>query len=579
MKKVEHTNEMAYIFRKYWDIKLLYMDIAKHDGETYFKVINRKGVTNVYLLEKGDDAEKLNDRVKAIYDNVNKSNLSFNLGLNADLFEKRVSISQELTKNNKVKRSIPVGLYREDRLYRGIFVAVSSSSDYKKDYKYISVFPNGTKINAYYDFEKYDIMQEITKNYDNSNTYFLINEEEVTKDYKEAIKALKNGAKVEVSHEISWEILEFEDFYYYNSELMDKEDYTLTYDSKIVENESAIYCEDIEDYMHCEDVFYLENEGVYYSDDTELTYSDLEGTYIHDNNVAYVVDNQGHEQPVSAENLDNYYFDEDEEVYYTYDAQFNNNIIQEYGKTVLSPISSGKKDYYIGIELEMEKEDSTLRERGENIVNVLNESGGDYSPLLEWKKDGSLECGVEMVTAPISLAIFKDRIIPIVEKLHEIGYTSEKGGRCGNHIHISKNVFSEEAQSRLVLIYAKFEQQIKILSRRGTNNSYCRDVLENFDSLEFENSMKVANSQKNKGKCTAINFSNKNTIEFRVFRGTMNTNKLVANIQLVQLLADWSRKPLTIYDILNLNIADFKNEILTNEYAELLNYCIEKEVI
>ena len=59
----------------------------------------------------------------------------------------------------------------------------------------------------------------------------------------------------------------------------------------------------------------------------------------------------------------------------------------------------------------------------------------------------------------------------------------------------------------------------------------------------------------------------------------MNTNKLIANIQLVQLLADWSRKNLTIYDILNLNIVDFKNEILKNDYTELLNYCIEKEVI
>ena len=199
--------------------------------------------------------------------------------------------------------------------------------------------------------------------------------------------------------------------------------------------------------------------------------------------------------------------------------------------------------------------------------------------MLEWKKDSSLENGVEMVTAPISLEIFKEKIIPIVTKLQENGFTSEKGGRCGNHIHISRNVFSEEEQSRLVLIYAKFEKQIKILSRRGTNNSYCKDVLENFDSLELENSLKIADSQKKKSKCTAINFSNKDTIEFRVFRGTMNINKLIANIQLVQLLADWSRKSLTVYDILNLNITDFKNEIITNEYTELLNYCIEKEVI
>ena len=160
MKKVEHTNELDYIFRKYSDIKLLYMDITKHDtGEIYFKVINRKGVTNVYILENGDDAEKLNDRIREIYEKVTKSNLAFNV----DLFEKRVLISQELTKNDTVKRSVPTGLYREDSLYRGIFVGVSSFSDFKKDCKYISVLPNGNKINACYNFEKYYTMQEITK--------------------------------------------------------------------------------------------------------------------------------------------------------------------------------------------------------------------------------------------------------------------------------------------------------------------------------------------------------------------------------------------------------------------------------
>ena len=577
MKKVDYTSELDYIFRKYWDIKLLYMDISKHDnGEFYFKVINRKGLTNVYLLEANDDVEKINDRIREIYDNVNKSNLYFL----ANSFEERVIISQELTKNNnEIKRSVPTGLYKEDSLYRGIFVGVSSASEYKKECKYISVLPSGKKINAYYNFEKYETMKEITKNYDNSNTYYLINEEEVTKDYKEAIEALENGYKVEISNEISWEIQEFENFYYHNSELKYKDDYILTYDNDIVDNNDVVFCEDIGDYMHCDNAYYLRNEDIYHADNIELTYSELEETYIHDSDVAYVVDNQGHEQPVHRDNVGDYYYDEDAGVYYTEDARFDNNIIQDYCKTFLPFVSNGKKDYFIGIELEMEKENSTLSERGEVIVKILNESGEGYSSLLEWKKDSSLVAGVEMVTAPISLEIFKERIIPIVKNLHENGFTSEKGGRCGNHIHISRNVFSEEAQSRLILIYAKFEKQIKILSRRGTNTRYCRDVLENFDSLEIENSMKIADIQKNKSKCTAINFSNKNTIEFRVFRGTMNTNKLIANIQLVQLLADWSRKNLTVYDILNLNIVDFKNEILANEYVELLQYCTEKEVV
>ena len=128
------------------------MDITKHDnGENYLKVINRKGVTNVYLLEANDNAERINDRIREIYANVNKSNLCFY----ATSFEDIVIKSQELTKNILVPRSVPVGLYREDALFKGIFVGVSSTSEYKKDCKYISVLTNGKKLNGYYDFEKY----------------------------------------------------------------------------------------------------------------------------------------------------------------------------------------------------------------------------------------------------------------------------------------------------------------------------------------------------------------------------------------------------------------------------------------
>ena len=146
MKKLDHTNELDFIFRRYWSIKLLYMDITKHDnGENYLKVINRKGLTNVYLLEDGDNAEKINARIKKIYDKITESNVYSNYMP----FEKVMSISQELTKNDLVPRSVTVGLYREDSFYKGIFVSVSRSSDYKKDCNYLSVMPNGKKWNGY----------------------------------------------------------------------------------------------------------------------------------------------------------------------------------------------------------------------------------------------------------------------------------------------------------------------------------------------------------------------------------------------------------------------------------------------
>ena len=73
MKKLEHTPELDYLFQKYGDINRLYMYRMKHGEATYFKVITRKGVVNVYLLEAGDDAEKLKNRIKEIRNKLKKA--------------------------------------------------------------------------------------------------------------------------------------------------------------------------------------------------------------------------------------------------------------------------------------------------------------------------------------------------------------------------------------------------------------------------------------------------------------------------------------------------------------------------
>ena len=161
-----------------------------------------------------------------------------------------------------------------------------------------------------YDFEKYNTIRKITKTYNNSNIYYLIDEESITKDFKEVIKAAKNGNKVEISKEKPWNIQEFENFYYHDAELKSKEEYTLTYDNKIVANDDVVFCEDIQGFLHRDSAFDLDNEGIYYADDIDLVYSFLEDTYIHTENVAFVLDAQGHRQPIHIDNLANYYFEQ-----------------------------------------------------------------------------------------------------------------------------------------------------------------------------------------------------------------------------------------------------------------------------
>ena len=102
MKKIEHTNASNYLFQRYGNIKLLYMDITIYDEAIYLKVINRKGLANVYLLEANDDVEKLTARIAHIYAKITESNLYYNYRS----FEGVMIISQELTKNDKVLQSL-----------------------------------------------------------------------------------------------------------------------------------------------------------------------------------------------------------------------------------------------------------------------------------------------------------------------------------------------------------------------------------------------------------------------------------------------------------------------------------------
>ena len=65
--------------------------------------------------------------------------------------------------------------------------------------------------------------------------YYLVDEELILTDHQEATEYAKRGARVEVGNQISGDIQEFENFYYYNEELWSKDDYILSHDNDIVE--------------------------------------------------------------------------------------------------------------------------------------------------------------------------------------------------------------------------------------------------------------------------------------------------------------------------------------------------------
>ena len=545
-------------------------------ADTYLYIYSR--VTkkeSLYLFDSEEEKEIIKERINNIKSEMKKSNV------NIRNFAEIKKQAAAMWTNNCNDREIKKGVFRKDTFYTGFFIQCFIKNDQRGFNEFFNVLPGGYILKAAwaYDFSKYNELRALANLWNRDDLLIMDNYAGEIVDKMEAIQRIKQGSDIEINYKNNNGLVCFEKWYWVDGDVFSVDDFVYCEESEsLIDVNEAVWCDDINDWRHIDDTFedYL---GNIFGSDADLIYSEEKAYYIYEADAVKIyIDDCGNYFWVHCDDMEEYFFHEDDEEYYTYESY---GVIRAHQKTSLSPIDKGDKPYFIGVELEMENDTTYKKEREEDILEVLSDLKGQdfYDNLLDWKEDSSLNDGVEMVTAPISLEIFKNEIVPIVKKFQEKSYTSEKGGRCGNHIHISRNAFSEEAQARLILIYARFESIIKILSRRNGNIYYCADVLNTVNAISVDNAAEVVKNQKAKSKSTAINFNNSNTIEFRVFRGTMNTNVLIANIQLVQLLADLALTELNIQDILNLTFSDLIRGMQENEYIELLQYCDKKGLL
>ena len=536
--------------------------------------ITKKG--SLYFFENAEEREIIKERIKNIKDNMEQSKIST---INFYAIKKQ---SKAMHSNNCNNSEVEKGVFRKDTFFKGFFIRCYSKQEQRNFNEFYNVLPSGYifKNTWGYNFNKYRKIKELVNVWNREDLLIMDNDNGEIVDKVEAISRIKKGVDIEIGYMNSSRLVTFENYFWSDGDILSVDDFVYCEDTEsLIDIDEAMWCEDVQDFRHVDDTFTDFHGNIYGSDD-ELIYSEEKGYYIYEKDAVKIYTDDINYFWAHCDDLEDYYYHEYDERYYIHYAYPNDSIIRAYQKTTLAPIDKGDKQYYVGIELEMENDLTDKEDREEDILEVLEAEDGRYyyDNLIDWKEDGSLEEGVEMVTAPISLGIFKDRIVPIVKRLQEKGYTSERGGRCGNHIHISKNAFDEQAQARLILIYARFESIIKILSRRK-NTEYCKDVLNTVSAISIDNANEVVKNQKEKRKNTAINFNNRNTIEFRAFRGTMNTDILIANIQLVQLIADLSLQDLSVQNILDLTFNQLINKMILADYKELIQYCDKKELL
>lgn len=281
--------------------------------------------------------------------------------------------------------------------------------------------------------------------------------------------------------------------------------------------------------------------------------------------------------------LDNAYYDEDDEdedypfCESCYNENHSSKSIHNYSYKP-EPIFYGKGNRFFGVELEIDG-GGKLSENARKLLNI----GNCAEENIYIKGDGSLDDGMEIVTHPMSLDYHQEQM-PWKDIMHSalsMGYYSHKTDTCGLHIHVNRNTFSsdeekqEECISRILFFVERFWEELLRFSRRTEyqiNRWAARYGYKNRPKEILEHAKKGY-----AGRYTCVNITNYATIEFRIFRGSLKFNTLIATLQLVNEICNVAFS-LSDEKLAMLSWCEFVENLDRDKYPELVTYLKERRL-
>ena len=226
--------------------------------------------------------------------------------------------------------------------------------------------------------------------------------------------------------------------------------------------------------------------------------------------------------------------------------------------------------FYMGFELELvESPDGVSTNELEELVSLATDSN------LLAKYDGSVDA--ELVSRPLLRDDLKEKIketLAIVSKSSANWVSWDQsseysaGGRCGFHLHVNKRPIKNiKAIYRFINRYEDF---FKVFSGRK-NLYYCR-----VDPYYMANNY----NKRHNYRYSAINNLNAYTLEFRLWRGSLNFQRLCFYVDLTYTLCKYSHvlNKMTLEDVLFLMDNNFVFNFLDDDHAIWPSYDTSKEI-
>ena len=242
-----------------------------------------------------------------------------------------------------------------------------------------------------------------------------------------------------------------------------------------------------------------------------------------------------------CEECDNYYVDG---CVYNHEGEDDSRTIHDYSYRPDPIFHSSEEEQtrlYFGIEIETEVRGGDYSDR---------RVAADYAQALEaqrlayLKSDGSLECGFEIVTHPMSHSYFMNDASVLWNTIDTLKnrYSMMAWGTktCGLHIHISRNGFSGGShQHRFLQLVYNNKDFYEVLA--GRSSSHWAKFDDNIDPNTGRKSLKHKFDRHGSDRYSAVNTNNRNTLEMRIFRGSLNTRFIKSCIDLAHASVEFTR--------------------------------------
>ena len=219
---------------------------------------------------------------------------------------------------------------------------------------------------------------------------------------------------------------------------------------------------------------------------------------------------------------------------------------------------------FLGIELEADFGGESDY-NAEQLVRIFNKN----KIFAYCSHDGSLNDGLEIITQPATMEYhnsIKHVYKEATDLLRKMGYCSHNSDTCGLHVHFNRDFFGEEdtrCLSRLLYIVEHFWPELVTFSRRPEirMERYAKKISP-IPITQYIN--RCNKTREHDYHYYSVNVANLNTIEFRMFKGTLNVDTILATLQLVNNIVVVAKNK-KMAEIKNMKWEDF----LTTKYQKM----------